>query len=366
MYKIIIVFVSMLLSSACRNEEVKTEAVEITKEGNAIIVNEKSHILDQIVTRKAQIQPFSTQFRTVGTVRPVSGKFAEISPPFAGRITKSHVKLGQNIKVASPVFELGSSEFYEATKAYFAAVSANELAQRRYSRQKELASKGVAAQRDLEEAQSEANISNQELEQAKATLHLFNIDATSLRMGQPLVIVSPISGMVVKSNIVIGSYAREDSEPLAVIADLSNVWVTALVKETYFDAIKPGDHVEVHTYSNPDNVKKGNIHYIGDMVDEESRSLEVIIECSNSDRELKLGMFCDVHFLSSPKDAIILPSTAIMQEQDSDYVLIEEAKGRFVKHRVESMSVSQEDVMITSGLSGGENVVIKGGIYLNI
>jgi cobalt-zinc-cadmium efflux system membrane fusion protein len=328
-------------------------------------LNEKSPIQDQIVTRRTQLQDFSAEFKTIGTIRPVSGKLAEIAPPFAGRITRSYVRLGQKVGAGSPVFELGSTEFYEATKAYFAAQSANELAQSRYNRQKELAANGVASQKDLEQAQSEATIAGQEYEQAKATLNVFNIDAASLKMGQPLIVVSPISGEVVKSNITIGSYVKEDSGPMAVIADLSRVWVSALVREEYFGSIKLGDKVEVLTNTNPNEVIAGTIYYIGEMLDEETRSLEVIVECSNADRVLKLGMFCEVHFFSIPVKAIILPSTAIMQEQDNDYVLIEVTKGKYIRRKVESESISHDKVVITKGIKEGENVVIEGGIYLN-
>ena len=366
MYKFIFGFVFMILIAACGNNEATKEAVELSMSGDTIIVNEKSPILDHIITQKSQAQDFSAEFRTTGTVRPVSGKLAEIAPPFAGRILKSYVQLGQKVGAGSPVFELGSSEFYEATQAYFAAQSANELALRKYNRQKELAANGVAAQRDLEQAQSEAIISSQQLEHAKATLNIFNIDVASFQMGQALKVVSPISGEVVKINITIGSYAKEDSEPLAVVADLSRVWVAALVKEKYFGSIKDGDRVEVNTSTNPNKVISGTIYYIGEMVEDETRSLEVIIECSNSDRELKLGMFCEVHFLSSPTKEIILPSSAIMQEQDNDYVLIEESKGKYIRHKVETESISLDKVIITRGIVEGENVVIKGGIYLNM
>lgn len=366
MYKFILAFVFMLLLIACGNKEATKEAVDLIQAGDTIVVNEESPILDQIITQKSHFQDFSAEFRTIGTVRPVSGKFAEIAPPFAGRILKSYVKLGQKVGAGSPIFELGSSEFYEATQAYFAAQSANDLAQRKYNRQKELAANGVASQRDLEQAQSEASISSQQLEQAKATLNIFNIDAASFQMGQALKVVSPISGEVVKSNITIGSYAKEDSEPLAVVADLSRVWVAALVKEKYFGSIKDGDRVEVNTSTNPNKIISGTIYYIGEILDDETRSLEVIIECSNADRALKLGMFCEVNFLSSPTKAIILPSTAIMQEQDNDYILIEETKGKYIRRKVASESISLDKVLITTGIDEGENVVISGGIYLNM
>ena len=363
----IFIFISLcvILLASCKQNNKEQDNSGIQYKGDTIIIKDAPHILEHIIVQEAQLQAFSGEFRTVGTVRPVSGRFAEIASPFAGRIVKSFVKLGQKVGVGSPMFELGSSDFYEATKAYFAAQSANELAQKHYNRQKELVVNGVAAQKDLEQAKSEADIASKESEQAKATLRIFNIDAASLQMGQPLKVTSPISGEVVKYNLTIGGYAKEDSEPLVVVADLSHVWVYALVKEKYFGVIKPGDRVEVFTDAHPDKTIWGTIYHIGEMLDEETRSLEVIVECNNLDRELKLGMFCEVHFLSSPTKAIILPSTAVMLEQNSDYVLIEVSKGTYIRRRVETETADTESVRITSGINEGENIVVKGGIFLN-
>ena len=370
MYKYFWVFICLPFIIACNNNKVTKEITDLIIEDDTIFVSENSTILEQIITKKAELQDFSAEFRTVGTVRPVSGKLAEIAPPFAGRIVKSFVQLGQKVSKGATIFELGSSEFYEAVKAYFAAQSANEVTQRNYIRQKELAKDGVSSQKTLEQAQSEADIARQEFEQAKANLRIFNIDivetenATSLQMGQPMKILSPIAGEVVKYNITVGGYVKEDSESLAVVADLSEVWVVALVKEKYFGAIQLGDRVEVFTDAHPNKIIWGSIYHIGEMLDEETRSLEVIVECNNADRDLKLGMFCETHFLSAPTKAIVLPSTAILQEQENDYVLLEIAKGKFIRRKVEAESVHRGEMRIISGLTEGEIVVIEGGIYL--
>ena len=364
MKKYIQALMCLPLMVACGNNNATKETVDITFEGDVIVINENSPILSQIVVQKAQLQEFESEFRTVGTVRPVVGKLAEIAPPFAGQIVKSSVRLGQKVNAGTPIFELNSSDFHEATKAYFAAQSENEVAQRNFNRQKELAANGVVSQRDLEQAQSEAHIAQQEYEQAAASLRLFNTDVDMLQMGQPLSIISPISGEVIKYDITIGGYVKEDADPVAVVADLSHVWVTALVKEKYFGAIKQGDRVEVFTDAHLNKTIWGSIYYIGEMLDEETRSLEVIVECNNVERDLKLGMFCEVHFLSSPIEAIILPSTAIMQELDSDYVLIEVAKGKFIRRKVETESVRENKVRIVNGITIDEQIVIEGGIYL--
>lgn len=366
MHKLFWASVGMLLIAACSKNNATTEAVAVSLAGDTIVVNEGSPILEQLITQKSTFHNFSEAFSAVGAVRPVSGKIAEIAPPFEGRVVKSYVRLGQRVERGSPIFDFSSSEFYEATKAYFVSRSANELAQRRYNRQQELAKNGVAAQKDLEQAQNEALVAEQELEQAKSTLKIFQIDAASLTMGQPLKVVSPISGEVVKSNITIGSYVKEDAEPLAVVADLSIVWVAAMVKEDYFGAIRQGNPVEVFTHVNPKKAIRGTVYYVGEMLEEETRSLEVIIECSNTDRVMKPGMFCTVHFSGAPEKAILLPSTAIMKEEDHDFVLIEKTKGTYIRRKVESETVSSDSVRVINGLKEGENVVVRGGIYLNM
>lgn len=366
MNKLFILAGLLILLASCKQDNRAQESAEIQYRSDTIVVKEDSPILGEIVIEKVQSREFSAGFRTVGTIRPVSGKYAEIASPFSGRITKSFVELGKKVNAGSPVFELSSSEFFEAAKAYFAAQSANEVAQTNYNRQKELEANGVASKKELELARNEANIAAREWEQAKATMQIFNIDAGSLQMGQALKVVSPISGEVVKYDITIGSYVKEDADPLAVIADLSSVWVAALVKERNFGIIKKGDQVEVFTDAHPDKVIPGTIYHVGEMLDVETRSLEVIIACDNAVRQLKPGMFCKVHFLNSPTKAIVLPATAIMQEQENDYVLIEVSKGKYLRRKVQTETVNMDEVLVLNGIDEGDNVVAKGGIFLNM
>ena len=122
--------------------------------------------------------------------------------------------------------------------------------------------------------------------------------------------------------------------------------------------------MEVYTDAHPNKTIWGTIYYIGEMLDEETRSLEVIVECNNAERELKLGMFCETHFLSAPTKAVILPATAIMQEQENDYVFIKITKDKFMRRKVETESIHRSEVRIISGVAEDENVVVEDGIYL--
>ena len=334
----------MLMLTACAGNRTTQETAEVIRRGDTVIISNNSPILKQIEFTTVEPETWSAQFRTVGEVTPVAGRIAEISAPFSGRVEGCSVRLGQRVEEGTPVFALGSSDFYEAVRTYFSAKSNNELAARRYARQSGLSRNGVGAVRELEQARSEAYIAERELEQAAAVLRIFNADTASLRMGQPLTAVSPI----------------------AVVADLSKVWVRAFVKERYFGAVQEGDRAEVHIPSAPDMIYTGRIHYVGEMVDPDSRALEVIVECDNSARSLKLGMFCNVLFSGTPRESIILPATALMQESGSDFVYQRLGDGSLLRRRVVSETVGDGNVRILGGLDGGETVMTRGGIYLNM
>ncbi len=49
----------------------------------------------------------------------------------------------------------------------------------------------------------------------------------------------------------------------------------------------------------PGTVIKGNVYHVEEAVDEETRSIQVLSVCDNSDGHLKLGMYTTMHFLSA-------------------------------------------------------------------
>lgn len=355
-----------ILLSACTGNRTADTYNEVIHRGDTVYIDRNSPIWEYLEFRTVKEEEYSAAFRTVGEVSPVAGRIAEISAPFAGRITECNIHLGQKVREGSPVFGLGSSDFYEAGKAYFAARSNHTLAAKRYARQKELSANGVGTEKELEQAGNEAYIAEQELEQAAAVLGIFNADTSSVRTGRPLSVVSPINGEVLKCDMTIGSYVGEGEGPLAVIADLSEVWVRAFIKERYFGSVKEGDRAEIHIPSIPGKTYSGKIRYVGEIVDPSSRSLEVIIDCDNMDRDLKLGMFCNVTFFGTPSESIILPATALMQERESDFVYLLLPDSSLLRRNVVSENTGNGSVRITEGLSCGETAMTKGGIFLNM
>ena len=366
MNKLIIAACVLMLYSCGNNfdSHEKTNTSYVV-ENETITIPDGSPVLSNLNIQKVDIADYRASFSTSGTVQAISSKYAEIASPFGGRITKSFVRLGQKVSPGSPIFEISSPDFFEAGKTYFQTKQEMELARKNLNRERDLFENNVGVAKDVEEAETNFELRKKDYENAYAAINVYQIDADKMVLGQPLIVKSPIAGKIVKSNIIIGQYIRDDSDPLAIVTDLDKVWVIAHVKEKDIPMLNNIGDVEILMTAMPSSIK-GSVYHIGELLDETTRSVEVIVECDNPNHSMKPFMYGTVHFYSAVTQAIILPSTAIMQEQDNDYVLLEVSKGKFARRKVETESISTDSVRVISGIAEGENVVIKGGIFLNM
>ncbi|GHS91829.1 cation efflux system protein [Bacteroidia bacterium] len=363
MNKIFFLFCCVLFFSCSKNEE-KTESHDIQYKGDTLLISSQSNILPKIKLLTVESRLHSAEFNTTGTVKAITGHLVEIAPPFDGRISKLYVRLGQKVNSGAPVFDLNSNEFYEASKIYFQTFQNKKMADVNLKRQKDLVQHGVGVQKELEEAETNAELAQKEFESAVAGLKILNINPEELIMGQPLKVVSPIAGEVVQNNIVLGQFVKNDTGPMVIVAELSKVWVVAQIKEKYIAGIRPDDHVFVSTDADTGHEVKGYVYHISELLDEETRSVQVLVECDNKDRKLKPGMFAEVHFINSPQKAVMIPASALLQKGDDTYVFVQAGKGEYVKRKVKTVTVSLSESLITEGLKTGDVIVSEGGIYL--
>ncbi|MCS6905115.1 MAG: efflux RND transporter periplasmic adaptor subunit [Bacteroidia bacterium] len=323
-----------------------------------------SNLLGRLKEIKIQEISYSPTFRVTGIVRVIPNQYAEIAAPFAGRITKSYVQLGQFVQVGAPIFEIQSPDFFEAQKQYFDAKSAYRHAEQNFARQQDLYKNGVGVKKELEAAETELEIHKTALHNAAAALKIFNVNPESLVLGQPLTIRSPIAGEVVENKIVLGQYLKEDAPPIVLIAELSKIWIAAQIKEKDLSLLQNLQDVEIEIPTFSDYPLKGRIFHISKLLDETTRSVQVIIECDNTQRHLRPGMYVNVKLIQKLQRAIQVPATSVLQQQDKNYVFVKCGPNQFVRRKVVTGAHSGENIIIESGLSVGEWIVSEGAIYL--
>lgn len=333
-------------------------------DGDTIMLSEGSNISPKLHLLTVDLQLLNAPWSTTGIVRVNPNNYAEIAPPFAGRVTRSYVKLGQQVSPGSPIFEISSPDFFTAQKDYFDARQELHQAQLNLTRQRDLWSNGVGVQRELEAAETEFETKKTTLANASAALKIFNVDLASLELGKPLVLSSPIKGEVISSQIVIGQYLKEDAEAIVVLAELSKIWIAGQLKEKDLQHIHTMDQVYVHTAALSGRPLLGKIFHINQIVDEETRSVEVLIECDNRERFLKPGMYVTLSYSDIPSQHILIPTKAVFQRENEQFVFVQVGRDKFHKRTITTGETTDDQIAILSGLQAGETIVSEGGIFL--
>ena len=332
--------------------------------GDTLTINAHAALLSKIKCTVVAEQPHQLKFNTAAMVKIIPNSYVEIPVPFAGRVVKSYVSLGQQVAVNTALFSISSSDYFEAQRAYLDAKQSYALAANVLKRQKDLLSHGVGIQKELEEAETNFAISNTTLNNATAALKIYDNSTAQVVLGQPLLIRSPIRGEILSNTIVLGQYNKEDAPALLRIAELSKVWVSAYIKEKDLSAIDQIRAVEIHIDSQPGKKLQGKIIHINQFVDEANRNIEVLIECDNKDRLLKPGMYVNTQFEQAATASIFIPSKALLQFNDKSFVWVQLAPHTFTKRYVQTGVTENEQVQILQGLSKDEKIISEGAFYL--
>lgn len=348
----------------CHNPVDREQLASMTLRGDTIFVHEAAQVKSYLKTITVQKELHQLQLNTTGTVKAIPNQYAEITVPFSGRVTAVHLKLGMKTKPGMPLFEIASSEFMDSQKLFFQAKTAFQNASLILKRQQDLKANGVGSARDVEEAKATYDITQKEYENARAALQIFQIDINKLVLGQSLIVRSPIAGEVISHDIVVGQYIKSDEPSRAKIAELNRVWVVGMVKEQDLNIINKLDIAEIAIAAFPDKKIKGTIEHIDQILNEDTRSIQVLVACQNLDSVLKPGMYVSVNFIEKASDVIFIPEKSLLQYHDQSYVLVQIGQDQYLKRPVKTGMTDHGKVQVISGLTVGDTIISEGAFYL--
>ena len=356
----------LLVASACHNSNNQNpEETGYNQISNDTIeIAEGSNLLKKIVSEEVVLTPHVATIKTTGVISPIPTAYAEIATPLPGRVVKSHIHIGQSVKQGSPLFDIASSEYSEIAKSYIQSNSEMLQAERTLNRVKDLYDNHVASSKELEEAQTAYNIAREEYNHAQAVTKEYQICSDNMSVGRPMTVRSPIHGKILKNEIVIGEYLKEDSEAKVIIADLDKVWLKANISEKEAPLVNNIESVDISTVANSDSVLHGKIVYVGGMLDPETRTLQTIIECDNRKGELMPNMYADLTLYTAEQNCIIIPKEAVMQSKEGRYVMRKVGERRYCRTYVTVQSTSDSKLLVLSGLRAGDEIITQGAFYL--
>jgi Cu(I)/Ag(I) efflux system membrane fusion protein len=180
-----------------------------------------------------------------------------------------------------------------------------------------------------------------------------------------MTLVAPIGGIVSELAAREGMTVMPGAL-LFRINGLGTVWANADVPESQAALVRPGAPVEARASGVPGVVFKGKVQAILPEVNPGTRTLKARIELANPQLRLAPGMFVNVN-LAGPgaRDALLVPTEAVIQTGKRTVVLLAEADGRFRPVEVETGLESGGRTEIRRGLERGQKVVVSGQFLID-
>lgn len=335
--------------------------------------------------------------RTTGEVQFAEGRVAHVTSRVPGAIREVSKMLGDEVSVGMPLCTIESVELGEARAKFVSALSERTLAERNYGRWKELFEKGLKTQNEFWAAENTFTRSKLDSEAAMGKLKALGVTeeeilelekGTAKSITNRYQVKSLISGTVLERHATLGENV-EPKDQIFLVADLSELWVEAAVYVKDLPQVRSGMGGIVRIQGLPEATFKGSVRYVGQRVDEKTRTAPLWVTIKNEPAKaveakyaLRPGMFVTVDLeLSRKEDVIVVPLAAVQTVGGETVVFVQqsplsqdgsraEEKANasaqpvsFERRRVELGTRDSEVAEVLKGLAAGELVVV-GNAYL--
>src|SRR5258708_25210615 len=298
-------------------------------------------------TAKAVAGSLSSAISTVGNVAYNERDVVRVQARSNGWVERPFVRAARDpVRKGQPLAELYVPEWIAVQEEYLSA-------KRLRSDVDALALGGLA-----DAAEQRMRLAGMSDEQIRA------VDARGA-MQPRFTISSPIDGVVSELSAREGMTVAPGAA-LFRLNGLATVWVNAEVPENAAAQVRPGNAVQARTPALPGSVFKGRVSAILPEVNSITRTLKARIELANPGGRLVPGMFATIDFAPMrPKDAVLLPSEAVIRTGKRTVVIVPQGQGRYAPVDVETGDESDGQTEIRKGVRAGDNVVVSGEFLID-
>lgn len=345
----------------------------LVRHGNQIVVPDQSPLRERLAVADAAARATPHEIDVPAVVEADPAFTTAVLPPVTGRIVALKVTQGDRVVQGQLLASISSPDLAQAVSDVEKARDAEKLARAALVRAQGVNAVGANAAKDLEQAQSNLAQATSERVRAEERLRALgaggagegNGGAKGAAQGSTLAVRAPVPGIVASLNTGNGSYVNDLTAPLMTISDLGHVWVVAQVPEDVIALIARGTPAEVELAAYPHDPLHGSVTAVNDVVDPDSHRTAVRLVFPNRDGRLKANMYATVRLQVPQGEAVEVPTSALLMNNDNTTVFVEVRPWVFERRTVELGREDGATVRIVSGLKAGERVVVRGGVLLN-
>ncbi|MGO4378542.1 efflux RND transporter periplasmic adaptor subunit [Pseudoduganella sp. RAF53_2] len=300
-------------------------------------------------------------------------RIAQVRARTPGIVLKRVFEEGGDVKAGQVLFRIDPAQFqasFDSAEAAVARADAN-LAQAdlKVKRYKPLLAAQAVSQQEYDDAVTAQKQANADLQTARA-----NRKNASLTLGYATV-TSPIAGRVGRALVTEGALVgQNEATPMALVQQLDPIYVTitqssaellrlkqALASGKLKSMGKDTARVTVQLEDGSEYAQPGKLLFSDVSVDESSGSVSMRAEFPNPKRTLLPGMYVRARLEQGVDEkAITVPQQAIVRGADGASVFIVGADNKITAQPVTAEASTGNAWLVSSGLKGGERIVVEG------
>ena len=320
----------------------------------------------------AEKQSVPRVLEAVGNVEAFSS--VQVKSQVSGQIVDVPVVAGQEVRKDDILFRLDPRPFDAAVAEAEARLTRNtallDKARQDLARYSSLLKQDVISREAFDQVATAEKTVRADIEQDKAAIQTAKLNR------EYSVIRAPVAGKLGDILVRLGNVIKaNDERTLVVINSLRPAEVRFTVAERFLPSIlhrlKGGPlAVGVLPEGDPGSLINGQVTAVNNEVDRTTGSIRLHALFPNDDNRLWPGQFVRVSLvMETLTDAVVVPEKAIQEGISGRYVYLAAPDGKD-RYRVTPVAVSTENgpgdlVVITSGLSTGDVIVIEGQLGLS-
>jgi membrane fusion protein (multidrug efflux system) len=315
----------------------------------------------------AQTKGVARAYSFVGRIKAI--ETVALRARVQGFLEKILFTEGQDVKAGDLLFQLERVQYQAAVdqaQANLASAKAQTVnAQLQFNRAADLVKTSAGTQATLDQARASLEVAQAGVQQYAAALTQakVNLDYTDIR--------SPIDGRIGRTTYTQGNLVGPSSDPLATVVSQDPIYVQFPVSVAALQEIRKSRRQEdgrlikidivVRLPSGEEYAHPGVWNYTDPQVDQQTDTLLMRGTLPNPERQLVDGEFVTVEVRERKEQPrLVVPQAALQVDQGGNYVLVVGADKKVELRRVKTGENSDTDVVIVSGLSAGDAVIVDG------
>lgn len=314
---------------------------------HSIMLSESQVTLANISTQRVQHSAIGQTLVINGTLAANENTVETISSRAAGRIEKLFFReTGRTIQQGEPLYEMYSETLLTLQQEYLLAKEQYETLGDHESRYQSFlkAAEGKLLRYGLTQ---------------KQILQLGRTKAVQQR----ITFLSPASGIITAINVSEGQYVQEGST-LYKIGNIRELWVEADLYPQETSAVKSGDTVHIRINGFESDPVTGKVVFLTPAYRANTQITTMRAVIKNRDGKFKPGMQAQVLLSHSSREAIAIPSDAVIRSAKGTHVYLETRHNTFQPRAVKTGLEDFDRTEITQGLEAGDTVVVTGAYLL--